>query len=73
MIEGDLYLVNAPHFYCAILMRNDRCIAAAPIVKWMVGKSRTDIVAYAQKKKWRVERIAKPSDSAGAASSGQTS
>jgi hypothetical protein len=32
--------VVAPHFVAGLLMRNEWCVAAAPILRWCIGRSR---------------------------------
>ena len=49
-----LLRVEAPHFVAGAIWLRDpwRCIDAAPILKWMVGKPAPDVARYLQKKRW---------------------
>lgn len=47
--------INAPHFYCGIVLIDDRVIRAAPIVKYMIGWSRNRVREYCTKKCWIIE------------------
>jgi hypothetical protein len=50
----QLVSIDAPHFNAGLIMEGDRCVKAAPILGWMVGKSRFVIRAYCKKKRWTV-------------------
>jgi hypothetical protein len=41
MVTDTLVQITAPHFCAALVMRNDRVISAAPILRWTKGKSRS--------------------------------
>lgn len=45
--------VTGPDFCAAIVIAGDRCIAAAPILKWCVGKSRNWLSVVFRNKGWR--------------------
>lgn len=49
--------IEAPHFLCGIVLRNDRVIEAAPIVKYMKGWSRARVRDYCQEKDWSVSVV----------------
>lgn len=44
--------IVAPHFVAGIIMSGDRCIRAAPILGWAVGRDTTDLRAYFRAKGW---------------------
>lgn len=50
-----LLRIEAPHFVAGAIWRKVdgewRCIDAAPIIRWMVGKDKS-IAAYLRKKGW---------------------
>lgn len=45
--------VDAPHFCAALITQNGRCIAAAPILKWTIGKTEEELRPYFLGKGWR--------------------
>lgn len=47
-----LLRVVAPHFVAGAIWENNQCIAAAPILKWMIGKSPGYVRDYLKRKKW---------------------
>lgn len=51
-----LLVVDAPHFYAGLILRNGRCVRAAPILQWAVGKSAIELAEYFVRKRWRVVR-----------------
>lgn len=44
--------IQAPHFTAAVVIRDKRCIAAAPILKWAVGQSEAQLIQYFGRKGW---------------------
>lgn len=56
MIEM-LAAIDAPHFFAGIVLRNDRVIEAADIVKYMRGWPRSRVRTYCQRKGWRVSIV----------------
>lgn len=52
-----LAAVDAPHFYCGIVLKNDVVILAAPIVKYMRGWSRDKVRTYCKQKGWKISVI----------------
>ena len=49
--------ITAPHFCAGIVLNADKCINAAPIPKWRVGKSRSELRAYFATKGWSTKVI----------------
>lgn len=49
--------VTAPHFCAGIVMENDVCTDAAPILRWAVGKPRAELRQYFARKGWRVSIV----------------
>lgn len=49
----DLVQITAPHFCAGIIVTDDRCTNAAPILLWAVGWSRERLQAYFAKKGWK--------------------
>jgi len=45
--------VVAPHFCAGVVLRDGRCIAAAPIIKWALGKTTQQLSASFKKNGWR--------------------
>ena len=48
-----LVRVVAPHFVAGLLLEDDVCFAAAPILGWGVGKSAAELRRYFAEKKWK--------------------
>lgn len=51
-MEETLVRVVAPHFTAGLIFKEKRCIDAAPILKWAIGKTSQEIVAYFRHKGW---------------------
>ena len=56
MIE-TLAVIDAPHFYCGIVLREDKVIETAPIVRYMKGWSRDRVREYCREKQWKVSVV----------------
>lgn len=41
-MTDQLIRVVAPHFVAGIIMGADRCVRAAPILRWTIGKDRAE-------------------------------
>jgi len=52
-----LWRVEAPHF-CASFDTVDGIVTeAAPIIKWMMGKSYDEVLSYATRKLWTIRYV----------------
>jgi len=49
-----MIIIDAPHFYAAVVFGDGVVSRAAPIVAYMRGWSRSKVLEYCQKKRWRV-------------------
>ena len=58
-----LIRVEAPHFVAGVLIdpHTDRCVQAAPILRWCQGKRRKWILAHCASRGWRTI-LATPQD-----------
>ena len=56
MVGSKLYRIEAPHFVAGFVSDLGKCRVAAPIIRWMVGKSVKEIKVYCQRKNWKIER-----------------
>lgn len=56
MIE-TLAVIDAPHFYAGIVLRNDVVIEAADIVKYMKRWPRARVREYCATKGWKVSVV----------------
>ena len=54
-----LVRVEAPHFVAGLIMKNGTCIAAAPILRWAIGKSANYLRQYFIKKEWKASIVQK--------------
>ena len=52
-----LFVIDASHFYCGVIVRHGRVIRAAPIVRYLTGWDRERVQRYAQRRGWRVEVV----------------
>lgn len=55
MSETELIRVEAPHFVGAIVVLDGRCIEAAPILRWAIGKSHKQLIEYFKRQGWDYE------------------
>ena len=49
-----LAAIDAPHFYAGIVLKNDRVVVAAHVVRYMGGWSRDKVREYCREKGWKV-------------------
>lgn len=52
-----LWQVTAPHLCAGLVTEDDEVIAAAPILKWAIGKSREELRGYFREQGWGVRRV----------------
>lgn len=52
-----MVIVDAPHFYAAIIFEGDTVVEAAPILKWTVGKKMDYLRTYFKSKGWKATRV----------------
>lgn len=63
-MAGRLIQVTAPHFCAGIVIKDGRCVDAAPILKWAIGKDWGYLTSYFRRKGWRFERVTAQASSA---------
>ncbi len=56
-VTEQLLSIDAPHFYCGLVLSNDRVVRAAPIVRYMVGWPRRRVEGYCRARNWRIETV----------------
>jgi len=49
--------IDAPHFNAGIVLRNDRVIEAADVVRYMKGWTRYQVREYCARKGWHVSVV----------------
>lgn len=49
----QLLRIEAPHFVAGALFSRGRCVDAAPIIHWCVGKSLLEITSYCKRRAWK--------------------
>jgi hypothetical protein len=54
---GDMVVVDAPHFYAAIVFEGLIVVRAAPILAWTIGKKADYLSAYFQRKGWKATLV----------------
>ncbi len=52
-----LATIDAPHFYCGIVLHDDRVVRTAPIVKYMREWTRDRVRDYCTEKGWKVSVV----------------
>ena len=52
-----LAVIDAPHFYAGIVLRRDRVVEAANIVRYMKGWTRDSVRSYCALRGWKVSVI----------------
>lgn len=50
-----LVRVVAPHFVAGLMMHRDRCVQAAPILRWAERKPWYQIKQYLERRRWEYE------------------
>lgn len=53
----SLLAIDAPYFYCGVIVRNSRVIKTAPIVHYLSGWDIDRVQRYARRRGWRVEAV----------------
>lgn len=52
-----LVRIVAPHFVAGLIMEQDVCVQAAPILAWAIGKGTVELRQYFRRKGWRASVI----------------
>lgn len=52
-----LYQISAPYYTAGLVIENEKCTLAAPIIKWMIDKEFDVIKEYCNRKKFKIEEI----------------
>jgi hypothetical protein len=52
-----MIVIDAPHFYAAVVIRGDCIVRAAPILSYMIGWDPQRVLQYAARKRWRALRV----------------
>ena len=54
ILKGALIHIDSGYFNAgAVLDKNEVCIQAAPIISYMMGWSKTQILSYCKQKNWK--------------------
>jgi hypothetical protein len=48
-----MIVIDAPHFYAAVIFSAGIVVRAAPILKYMIGWRGASVVRYCKKKNWK--------------------
>jgi hypothetical protein len=54
-------VINAQHFYVALVIERERIVRAPPIIGWMNGKTVSEVRRYCKRKGWQIEMVTPPS------------
>lgn len=58
VITKTVLAIDAPHFFCGVVLHDDRVVIAAPIVKkWALGKTRAEVERHCAKMRWKVREL----------------
>jgi len=52
--KPEMIIIDAPHFYAAVICKFGHVIRYAPILKYMRGWSEEHVISYARAKGWTV-------------------
>lgn len=52
-----LIRITSPYYVAGLIIENEKCIHAAPILKWAVGKDAQYLVGYFTKKNFKIENF----------------
>lgn len=52
-----MVIVDAPHFYAAIIFDGMTVVRAAPILAWTIGKEAQYLATYFARKGWKTEVV----------------
>jgi hypothetical protein len=52
-----MVVVDAPHFYAAIIFEGVTVVRAAPILAWTIGKKADYLSAYFWRKGWKATLV----------------
>ena len=52
-----LIRVVAPHFVAGLEIEAGRCVRAAPILRWAIGRTEAELWRYFRRKGWQAEAI----------------
>lgn len=50
-----MMVITAPHFCAAVIFKDRYVVRTAPILKYMLGWNREQVLGYCQTKKWHCE------------------
>ncbi len=56
-MHGAMVVVDAPHFYAAIIFEGRTVVRAAPILAWTIGKDAAYLSAYFKRKGWKATLV----------------
>jgi hypothetical protein len=56
-LKWQLVRVEAPHFVAGLIMRDDHCVYAAPILRWACGMRRSALRAEFARKRYTASII----------------
>ena len=54
-MPDQLLVIDAPHFYCGVILNAHRAVRAAPIVRYLLHWPRNRIEQYCRKRGWQCE------------------
>jgi hypothetical protein len=57
MADEYLVTVDTPDFTASIVMLDDGCVRAAPVLKWCLGKTRAHLSADFRSKGWKTKIV----------------
>lgn len=54
-MPDQFLVIDAPFFYCGVILQAERAVRAAPIVRYLRHWSRTRIEQYCRQRGWQCE------------------
>ena len=57
VMDGYLYRVTAPYYVAGFIACDGKVLRAAPIIKWLQGRSLAGVLDYFARRGWPVEQV----------------
>ena len=55
--KACLYQITSSYFVAGLIVKDDKVIKSAPIIKWMIGRNLKYIETYCLSKHWKLTEI----------------
>lgn len=55
--NDSLFQVRSGYFTAGLVVSDGRVVRAAPIIRWMIGRTLATIQAHCERKQWTLDRV----------------